>query len=197
MGKSQEKIEKEIEKLAKGIGGRVLNYSINKIEDVRRLEKFTRLSLSERTIIVAKDIDKSSVQALNAFLKNLEEPQENLTYILTAKSHYNLLPTIVSRCQIIKAEEGRKVDQETVKKAKEFLEAEPSEKLLVTDGIRNREEAIEFTEELILGLHKLIHSEKDNYQKCAQALISSQETRKALMAYGNVSLQLTKLAVNT
>lgn len=40
-------------------------------------------------------------QALNSFLKTLEEPTSNTTIILTTENQKNLLPTIVSRSRII------------------------------------------------------------------------------------------------
>src|SRR5690625_7732943 len=41
-------------------------------------------------------------EAVNAFLKLLEEPSENVMFILTSSRPEQLLPTIVSRCQEIR-----------------------------------------------------------------------------------------------
>ena len=47
------------------------------------------------------DFDLASVQAQNALLKTLEEPPEAVVLLLTARSTANLLPTIVSRCEVL------------------------------------------------------------------------------------------------
>ncbi|HKI45974.1 MAG TPA: DNA polymerase III subunit delta' C-terminal domain-containing protein [Balneolales bacterium] len=54
-----------------------------------------------KTIIVITNIEKMRKEAGNAFLKLLEEPSENLVFILTTDHIHSLLPTITSRCQII------------------------------------------------------------------------------------------------
>jgi DNA polymerase III delta' subunit len=45
--------------------------------------------------------EKLTNQALNAFLKTLEEPSDKTTIILTAENSRNLLPTIVSRARMV------------------------------------------------------------------------------------------------
>src|SRR3990167_7611506 len=96
IGDNKVQEDSEIKKISETIKGRLLEFTLEKIDDVRQIESFTRFSLKEKTIIIAKDIDEASEEALNAFLKALEEPQENLFYILTAQSLPNVLPTIVS-----------------------------------------------------------------------------------------------------
>ncbi len=54
-----------------------------------------------KTIIVITNIEKMRKEAANAFLKLLEEPSENLVFILTTDHIHSLLPTITSRCQTI------------------------------------------------------------------------------------------------
>ena len=84
-------------------GAKVVPFILQKIDDVRELKKLVKFSLVEKTAIVISDIDKITTEAANAFLKNLEEPTKNLIYILTANNIANVLPTIVSRCQISKS----------------------------------------------------------------------------------------------
>jgi DNA polymerase-3 subunit delta' len=54
-----------------------------------------------RTIVILTEIQTMRRESANAFLKLLEEPGENLMFILTATGSHQLLPTIVSRCQQI------------------------------------------------------------------------------------------------
>lgn len=44
---------------------------------------------------------QASVSAANALLKTLEEPSNNVVLILTSRTAEDLLPTIVSRCEVI------------------------------------------------------------------------------------------------
>lgn len=59
------------------------------------------LTKSKRTYII-KSCDQLNIHAGNSMLKLLEEPEENITGILTTNALNKVLTTIVSRCQIIK-----------------------------------------------------------------------------------------------
>ena len=58
--------------------------------------------LGHRKVAVIDDADFFNVQGANALLKTLEEPPSDSVLILIATSAANLLPTIRSRCQIIR-----------------------------------------------------------------------------------------------
>lgn len=206
VGKDEIDIEKKVAKLAKKLKANLLEFRLSKIRDTRDLNSFLKLSVGQPTAILIKNINIATQEALNAFLKNLEEPQDNIYFILTAGTAYNLPPTIISRCQVI---EVRGVKRETKQKlpssdpekkmsaAKKFLGMAPSEKLLYINSIRFRDEAVEFIKEFILGTHLLLHSSKSNHRKISFALKSANKTHKFLKANGNVSLQLTNFVINT
>src|SRR5258708_17137354 len=88
-----------------------LIFPILKIADVRNLSNFTRLKLTEKTAIVIKDFHMASEEAQNAILKSLEEPQQNLYYILTAENTESVLPTIISRCEVIEVQSSKFEDE--------------------------------------------------------------------------------------
>jgi len=76
--------------------------SIDQIRDV--VLPFTKYSAADgiyKTCIVYP-AEKMRVEAMNAFLKILEEPPKNFIFILITANHYMLLPTILSRCQLVK-----------------------------------------------------------------------------------------------
>jgi len=52
-------------------------------------------------IYIIKNIEKMSINAANSILKFIEEPQENTYTILTTDNIHQILPTIISRCQVI------------------------------------------------------------------------------------------------
>lgn len=55
-----------------------------------------------KTVVIISEIETMRKEAANAFLKLLEEPSENVLFILTSSKTDQLLPTIVSRCQQIR-----------------------------------------------------------------------------------------------
>lgn len=154
--------------LAKKQNAKVIPFTLQKIEDTRELKKLVKFSNAEKTAILIENIDTATPETANAFLKNLEEPGENLIYILTATNINNVLPTIVSRCQIIKSDNT----QQKVGKQANYKDAL---------NIKDRDDAINFIENLIHFDHQ-----NDNFKNMENYL----QTLGALRANGNVSLQL-------
>jgi DNA polymerase-3 subunit delta' len=74
-----------------------------KIGEVRDLQRELSLSPYEGRWRVALlcDFERATVEAANALLKTLEEPAAQVVLLLTATEAGILLPTIVSRCQIL------------------------------------------------------------------------------------------------
>ena len=71
------------------------------------------------------EAQRMTVEAQNALLKTLEEPPSHSVLILTAPSTKNLLPTIASRCQIMRLRSEVDLDiksEEHQQAAREFLE---------------------------------------------------------------------------
>jgi DNA polymerase-3 subunit delta' len=87
-------------------------YKLNKEEDkknisveqVREMHKFLSLSsfLNSYKIAVIGNAEDLSESAQNALLKVLEEPNPKTILILITSNHNLLLPTITSRCQLVK-----------------------------------------------------------------------------------------------
>lgn len=53
-------------------------------------------------VVILRDVDLMTLAASNALLKLLEEPPQNMIFILMTSRVQALLPTILSRCQIIR-----------------------------------------------------------------------------------------------
>lgn len=81
----------------------IANANNIKINSIREINKIVSINFDEITYrgIIISDAHKMSVEAQNAFLKNLEEPPEGLIYILLTDNPDNLLTTIKSRCSMI------------------------------------------------------------------------------------------------
>lgn len=52
--------------------------------------------------VVLEDVSEMTTEAQNALLKTLEELPQNAVFIMGAGSEANILPTVLSRCQIIR-----------------------------------------------------------------------------------------------
>lgn len=72
-----------------------------KIEQIRMLRQQSSYIQSGSVIWLIKDADNMTVQAANAFLKVLEEPSSGVYFFLTTTNLHRMLPTIVSRCQVV------------------------------------------------------------------------------------------------
>jgi len=55
-----------------------------------------------RKVYILEDVDKMTEEAQNSFLKTLEEPPAYAIIIMSTINSYSLLPTIISRCQLLK-----------------------------------------------------------------------------------------------
>jgi DNA polymerase-3 subunit delta' len=74
-----------------------------KIDQIRELQHSLSLAPYEARYRVALILrfEEAHISASNSMLKTLEEPPEHVVVILTANSAENLLPTIVSRCEVL------------------------------------------------------------------------------------------------
>jgi DNA polymerase III delta prime subunit len=195
VGNTQDTVDKKILELTKKLKAKLLEFSVAKIEDVRNLSSFIKLSFNKPTAILIKEVQNASTAALNAFLKTLEEPQENVYFLLTTPSEHKLLPTVVSRCQTIRIK-NQQLGIKDNKITDEFLKAPTGEKFIIVDKIRKREEAVTFLEELIVRLHKDLHNNDSNRGQLAQYLQMADKTLQAINMNGNVGLQLTNFVIN-
>lgn len=75
-----------------------------KIDQIRSLQQNTSYKPyeSEWKIYIIKQADRMNLQAANGLLRTLEEPPKYVVIILLASKEDLLLPTITSRCQIVK-----------------------------------------------------------------------------------------------
>ena len=156
----------------------VFRRNIKKVEEIRDLIKETNLKFNKKTLYILEDFDQASEIAQNAFLKKLEEPGDNLFFLLTAKTQ-NILPTIVSRCEV-KDILTKKQDRSSI-----ILSGKLVEDLKTIDTIKTREEAKNFLDEQLSS--ELIN--KNFLSKILEAKIK-------LEANANFGLQLTSLIID-
>lgn len=172
--------------------GKVMEFPVSKISDVRELRKFVKLKFQKPTALIIENVDQATNEAMSAFLKILEEPQKNLNFVLTSASEYKVLPTISSRCQVIRV--YGKGNNDT-KHASDFLTQSKSEKFKAIANLRKREETEDFLKTTIFELHSLLVKGEGSKKKTAQALSHANETLRAIEANANVGLQLTNFVI--
>ncbi|PLX28313.1 MAG: DNA polymerase III subunit delta' [Ignavibacteria bacterium] len=75
-----------------------------KISSIRGIRKEAAFRAKEggRTVVVISEADRMNRNSANALLKTLEEPGGDLLLILTTSRKDSLLPTIISRCQLVR-----------------------------------------------------------------------------------------------
>lgn len=78
------------------------------IDEIRHIQGFLKLKTTGgqpiRRAVIVENSQTMTVEAQNAFLKILEEPPKDTIIILTVKDEKTLLPTVTSRCQIIRVQ---------------------------------------------------------------------------------------------
>ena len=195
VGANEESVDLEINNLSKKLHAKIMEFPLIKIDDVRSLNNLIRLSFDTPTLIVCKDIEEAGEEALNAFLKNLEEPQENIYFALTAPSTRKVLPTIVSRCEVLRTINNQ---PSTINHGEfeEFMKLTTGQKLAQVDKIKDRAKAIELVENILMFLHNKLHTGSSDYPRIAKDIEIASQTLNNLKANGNVSLQLTNLVIS-
>ncbi len=73
------------------------------IEQIREIVSGVSLApiRAKGKVYILDRVDLLGVSAANAFLKTLEEPTEGVTFILLGRTREAVLPTVVSRCQVV------------------------------------------------------------------------------------------------
>lgn len=117
------------------------------IEQVR--ETISSLGLRQITdrFILVRPADKLSEAAANAFLKNLEEPQEKVHFVLITAHPSKLLPTILSRANLYflkqPADSITEIQAEEKEKqlAKRLIAGKPQDIIVLADEIAKQKKS--------------------------------------------------------
>ena len=132
------------------------------IDEIRRIKHILTLKPygGLNRLIIIYEIDKATVEAQNALLKILEEPPVTTSLVLTTKNHHLLLPTITSRCQVIrigkymvKVRDFSGIEETFLK----FYKSSPGERIMLSQNLVNSKvEAVQLLDELVELLHRLL-----------------------------------------
>lgn len=106
-----------------GDGGR-RSFHIETIRGIRQ-GAYIRPNEAPSRVYILAGAENMTVQAQNSLLKILEEPPEHAVFILTAENRNLLLPTILSRLQVIRLD--RLTPEEVAAALAELLPEQPAE----------------------------------------------------------------------
>lgn len=75
-------------------------YLVDQVRDIVADAELAPIRARRKVYIIDR-VDLLGVHAANAFLKTLEEPKDGVVMILMGRTRDSVLPTIVSRCQVV------------------------------------------------------------------------------------------------
>lgn len=116
-------------------------------------------------------IENMTVEAINAILKFLEEPQPNIYAFLTTNNENNCLPTIISRCQLLHLKPvpqaeviNKAIDLGVFKEDAELLSGFYNDAELLKETLENKESKEDYIEAKE-SLLKLLEALKQDRRK--------------------------------
>ena len=85
------------------------------VEEVRNIcsDAYIRPNEAANKVYIIRNADRMQIQAQNALLKLIEEPPQNILFILCCERKDNLLPTILSRVTVYSLENSEKAEDGT------------------------------------------------------------------------------------
>ncbi len=153
------------------------------IDEIKNLQIkiFLKPIKSPKKAIIIEDGDSLTVEAQNALLKVLEEPPSHTIIILNVENIENLLPTIISRCQIVtlstvnlKLSEDEKRELEELIKCLSAISA--GEMLKKAESMsKDKDKAIDMVGKLILLLREKMLQKSEKADPEVKQIKSFQE----------------------
>lgn len=122
------------------------------IEQARKIKEHFSLKpyQAKGRVAVLEDATSLTLEAQNALLKLLEEPPSEALLLLGASSEIKLLPTVLSRCQIIRVQRAPEGEGDNVQNYEKEIEK------IVKGNISERFEFVEKLKEKEEFLHSLV-----------------------------------------
>ncbi|HUV47195.1 MAG TPA: hypothetical protein VMW29_03615 [Candidatus Bathyarchaeia archaeon] len=174
------------------------------INQIRQLQKFLSQKPFQKDFKTAliPEAEKLTIPAQNSFLKTLEEPPALSVIILCCPNKNLLLPTIISRCQLVELPYEPELVLENKLSAEYYslylkiIKAGPGQRLkLIEQYTKNREAAEKFLKEMIITLNKHL-VKRGKVLKSVIIINRCQKTLNLLQSNVNVKLALDNLVIN-
>ncbi len=122
--------------------------SVITIEQVQDMLKLLGTKQKSDRYIIIRPAELLGLEAANALLKNLEEPKDNIHFVLITDVPSKLLPTILSRASVYflktkpAIESGIEADEKIKDLAKRLMVAKPAELPALADEITKSKENV-------------------------------------------------------
>ncbi len=162
------------------------------IESVKSLQRWAQLKpySAPGRLGVIRRAELMTPEAQNSLLKLLEEPNESITLVLVADNYRQLLPTVLSRCQLIEDLAALRAEEREEKFANLKLEEQllDLEKLINMKDKNEQKQAVgAFLYELLVENRTalLYHEDKNKYLKRLEIIMQTKH-----MVERNVLLRL-------
>lgn len=169
------------------------------IDEIRNLKYTLSVKPFSRDVKIAIILSAQSLtpEAQNALLKTLEEPTPSTFLFLELKNPYLLLPTIRSRCQLIKVPFQRQLKKDdpqpdTHKLLQTLSQSSIGNKFAKLNYLTNKDQACQTLKSLLLLIHDLLPKNPS----LNQAAKYTDRSLKALEANINIRLLLEHFAIN-
>ena len=94
------------------------------VEEIREINRDTAVIAHEanKKVYILENADKRmGVESMNAFLKTLEEPSQDILFILTAENTKAMPVTVLSRCTVLTLPQSDELSQEVLDTAEDIL----------------------------------------------------------------------------
>ncbi len=165
-----------------------------KIEQIRFLQKKIQEKpiIAKKKVYIINDAEKMTTEAQNCLLKTLEEPPEFATIILIGTQENLFLPTIKSRCMILKF---RAIEDEKIKQYMQEnygLTNLPKNRLKLFQGSIGKAIALKDKQEEYDKIEKLVENlnQKDLLEiiQLAEGLYKAKEEILEILEYINILL---------
>ena len=141
-----------------------------KINSVRNLRREASLSSFEggKRVFIISNAEEMNPEASNSLLKTLEEPSSDSVFILTTAKKEQLLPTILSRCQLVQFDPLSEEELQEALISRNGVDAvqaalvarlangsyTDAQEMLSIDLVEQRQQAVHFLR-LVLGSQKI------------------------------------------
>lgn len=194
--------------LSKTSGEKPTSQSIG-IDQIKQLQKklYLKPLQSENKAVMIQNAEVLTLEAQNALLKMLEEPPPHTYIYLLAKQRSDLLPTILSRCKIIRIETQEAANQTKTAEIHQLLHDLPKsscgERLKLAETVsKQKQTAIEWLEQLLYTVLEAIQqATKEKDQTTLPFLVhlaeSSQDTLHNIQTTNvNVRLAIENLLLS-
>lgn len=188
------------------------------IDEIRHLQKTVSLKpfQDQQKTVLIKEAQALTIEAQNSLLKTLEEPPSDTIIILTAPDTSALLPTVVSRCQIVAlaSKKAAILDNEEEKELSNLLDSllkanisQRTKTIGENPVIKDRNSAEVFLDKIQIFLRQMLRRKfeeqaqnNDEFGLSSQNIVDiislADKTKKYLKANCNVKLCLDLFAID-